>query len=218
MKRTLFAGLIVLLAGPLAAAATIEVESGNEVFINPAADQIVTLYVYGNGVETTRDFAIKNSLINGPSSDLKFREAPPQVPFGPDTNDTYHFRTPGYLFASSGVPNGWSFTTPSRTEARDSDTFGVATLIPGTDSASRVGLVDIFIDASAAPLGTWDLTFTSLAYDISEWVEGTATTDFASLTFQVTVVPEPAVLLQLLALAGMGGLGVLFVRRKKLAG
>jgi hypothetical protein len=207
MKRALLAGLIVLLAGHLAAAATIQMVGSG--VIEPAANQVVSFTVYSDGVMTTRDVTLYNSLVGGPSADLVFT--------------AYDFRQPGYMFASST----WFVDQPLQTDlggtqAGDGDTFGpfgAPQLVPGT-VASPVGLVDIILDASAAPLGTWDLTFS--AWDNSRWildaVGSTNEADFASLIFPITVAPEPAVLLQLLALAGMGCVGFIVRRRKRRLG
>lgn len=209
MKRILFAGVIVLSSGSLAAASWITADNYT---IMPAANQTITVQVYGDGPETAAGLNMRVSVANGPggSTDLVFTGM--------------SFKVSGYMFDLATATEGGFTTGAGGTEANGSVAnfaFPAAITIPGTET-NRVGLVDIELDASSAPLGTWDFYLSNATLGDTFWSGGTAGdpsfSNDNSPAGTITVTPEPTVLLQLLGLAGMGGVGFWFRRRRKLAG
>lgn len=229
MKRALLAGLIVLLAAPLATAATID--AGTHV-IAKAAGQTITVEVFTTALdpqpETMVSLNFFVSLVNGPDDSLKFTALDFEVTDLAYGNYMFY---DGSDFAAPFFSNPWSGSDTKAlggAGAFPPPMGGAPYPIPG-DEANPAGLALVTLDASSATLGgTWDFLL-EIGGSMTNWVNGDRdpgpgvdpwgnSNPPILLAGSITVVPEPAVALQLLALVGMGGLGLFFTRRKNRVG
>lgn len=204
MKRVALAILTVLVAGPLSAAATIDAGTWE---ISQAAGRLVYVEVYTDISETARGLNFSASLANGPgdSTALLFTA----LEFG--VSDGIY---DDYMWFGANLNSNWTGSATSASGG-GSKVPPEDVVIPGTQ-AKPAGLVRVTLDASSAPLGTWDFLLTNASGD-TVWTQGSGgKPELVSGT--ITVTPEPAVLVQLLALLGMGGIGLFFRRRKPPAG
>jgi len=208
MKKVLVVGLIVMLAAPAALASTIT--AGDHTILNKTG-QTVTVTVYGDGSETAAALNFYTSVANGPGgstalliTNLNFN------PYPPTTTGS------GFMWDGSNYETEWSGSATKAGGGAGNmlppwpGALGPIT-IPGT-SESPVGLVEVTFDASSAPFGTWDFDLTGDG--TTSWSGGTAGSP-TLLSGSVTVTPEPGILVQLLGLAGTGGLGFALRRRRK---
>lgn len=97
---------------------------------------------------------------------------------------------------------------------------------PGDQVIANGDFVTVVIDTTGFFTGTFPLKLANTTFGESTnfiltgggVIEPGPTTGFTITNGSINIVPEPAVLAQLLALVGMGGLGLFFRRRKQRAG
>ena len=203
MKRLVLAVLILLMAGPFSTAATID---AGDWMISQAAGQTVYVEVYTDVVETAQALNFNASLADGPggSTALVFTA----LEFGVTDGIYGDYMWFGKNFNSD-------FSGPAATSASGGG-FNIPPAdvpIPGTP-ADPAGLVRVTLDASSAPLGKWNFLLSNSLGSTSLANPSAGAPQLQLVNGTITVTPEPTVCAQLLALLGMGGLG-LFVHRRR---
>jgi hypothetical protein len=200
MKRALVSiVLIVLFSASVAHAAVIDVNGGH-VFLVDLPGQTFDIMVSGDGVEVIRTLDFRASISGGSGA-----------PFPMITSVT--FGDAGLFF--EGAPFINDYTGPATTDVAGA--VGAAIFTDKVVPTEAVPIARVTIDTTGAGEGTWNFLLSSSAGDtvISPPNPPVAPT---LLNGTITAIPEPAVVVQLLGLAGIGGVGFWFRRRTNRAG
>jgi hypothetical protein len=202
MKRLILAGLVVLLVGSTATAATItagdagiftENTSGNvwTVTVSPTSSgetgQSMNFYLsIGNPLDGTPGTAVRPDIVG-----ITFDET-------------------GYLF-DGGFGTPWAPPPPAGPPWIDA--YGGAFIIPAQTITAGMGIARVVFDTNDP--GKWELKLTSLDGSSSTTLDAGAALVHGTVT--VGAIPEPAMVVQLLGLLGTGGLGLMLRWRRRRA-